>query len=438
MKKIMCIIFLMMFCLHGKNPQSMVNEKKIQLTIKNQQQEKMKLAIGVLNPTDTLLTIAEIIQHNLSCYQQQLSGFNVILQTFAEVPSKKQLKKFFGDGYNIIIFLSLTKDNKIEWRIYDTLQGVMQKGKRLPQQKTAEITAQILSDQLWLLLTGQESIFLTKIAYCKTINKGKQTFKNIYIQGPNESKTKCIVKGGKPLAPRWNTDKKFPLILYSEFTPVNVRLMSTTLQGQRKIVSNFDGLTMLASFSLDGQRVVYCASYKGNSQLYYYYFDQAAKKGITKRLTHNQGNNTSPNLCDNGDVIFCSDFETKSPQLYYLHAQTGQIERLTFGGYCASPHFSEKKGAVAYSKLVGNDMQIFLYNLATKEHKQITFDKGSKDECSWSPCGNYLTFVKQEGVKSRIAVLNMITQESFFLTSEMDICSYPSWSPNYTDFSLFA
>ena len=118
-------------------------------------------------------------------------------------------------------------------------------------------------------------------------------------------------------------------------------------------------------------------------------------------------------------------------KIYYFTASTGKVERITNGGYCAAPGFSEKKQTVAYSKLVGNDMQLFLYTMATKQHTQLTFDKGTKEECSWSPCGNYLTYMVQEGAKSRIAILNMITQEQFFLTAEHELCSYPAWSPRY-------
>ncbi len=439
MRKIVyCLFVIVSFCTNNVLKADLKNNNQIQMTIKNQQQEKMKLLLGLLSPTPELLKIAAVVQDDLSCKQQKLSGFNVEIQHLSDIPSIKKMKNFFIDGFSVVILLSMTKEGSIEWRLYDSLQASMQKGKRIALQNTVEATAHSIADQLWKLLTGQESIFLTKIAYCKVIKKDKQILKNIYIQSPMQDSAVCFVKGGKLLAPRWNKDKNNPLILYSEVTPANIRLMSVALDGTRKIISNFDGLTMLASFSLDGQKVVYCASHRGSCQLYYYYFDQVAKKGITKRLTHNQGNNTSPNLCENGDIIFCSDFETKSPQLYCLTPATGETKRLTQGGYCASPHYSDKNNSIAYSKLIGNDMQVFMYTMDTKEHKQITFDKGNKDECSWSPCGNYLAFVLKEGKSSRIVIFNMLTGERFFLTGEDEECSYPAWSPNYTDLSIFA
>jgi Tol biopolymer transport system component len=91
-------------------------------------------------------------------------------------------------------------------------------------------------------------------------------------------------------------------------------------------------------------------------------------------------------------------------------------------------HFSEKNNKIAYCKLVGNTMQIFTYDLSTKQHKQVTFNPGNKDECCWSPCGNYVTFSIDNGKSSRIAIFNCITNEQIFLTGENQRCSYPSWS----------
>jgi len=82
--------------------------------------------------------------------------------------------------------------------------------------------------------------------------------------------------------------------------------------------------------------------------------------------------------------------------------------------------------------MVKGIMQLFMYNTVNKEHTQLTFDESNKDECSWSPCGNYLLFATQRGLKSRIAMLQIHTKETWFVTKPTEICSYPTWSPPYT------
>jgi hypothetical protein len=347
---------------------------KVTLQLDKQKQEKMKLLIGIINPSDTLNLLMEIVKKDLSCALQKLSGFNVTIQFFDKIPSKNALKKLSVDGFPIVIFIQEVAGGKaLEWRCYDSLHASMQKGKRMYLKNAIlEIDAHKLADIFWNILTGQEGIFSTRIAYCVETMNNNHKGSDIYIKNPYNEMAQCLVHGGKLLAPRWNKSNDFPLLLYSEVTPSNIRLMSTTLQQKRKIVSNFDGLTMLPSFSSNDQKVVYCASYKGSSQIYICFIDTQKMKMVCKRITHNAGNNTSPTLLENGDIVFCSDFEAHAPQLYYLHASDGKLERLTQSGYCACPHFSEKNNKIAYCKLVGNTMQIFTYDLSTKQHKQVT------------------------------------------------------------------
>src|SRR5690606_10449380 len=146
-------------------------------------------------------------------------------------------------------------------------------------------------------------------------------------------------------------------------------------------------------------------------------------------------NNISPTISADGNTIyFCSDFQTGRPQIYVYHIKKKKLERLTTGGYCASPNYSDKRNAVDYAKMDGVAMQIFVYDLTQKIHTQITYDGGNKEECSWSPCGNYLLFSVENNDKSRIAMHNLLTQKRSYLTAQSTYCNYPAWSSYYTEF----
>ena len=191
---------------------------------------------------------------------------------------------------------------------------------------------------------------------------------------------------------------------------------------------------MVPSFSQDGKKVVYCAS-RGDGSCHVYYYEN----GALKRLTHNRGNNVSPTFTEDGTkIFFCSDFQTGQPQIYCYDLQADFLERITQGGYCAAPSYCSTNEKVAYSKIVKGTMQLFIYDTHTKKHTQLTFDKGNKEECSWSPCGNYLLFSLENKDKCRIAMLNLLTNERRFITSEKEVCSYPAWSPIYDQFPVVA
>jgi Tol biopolymer transport system component len=118
------------------------------------------------------------------------------------------------------------------------------------------------------------------------------------------------------VAPRWHTQA--PMIFFSQLTKENNRLMALDLNSKKpRIISSYEGLNMHPSFSEDGSKSVLCLSGRKNSELYLY--DQKIcnklKKKVYIQLTHNEGNNASPCLLPNGNVVFCSDYETGNPQI---------------------------------------------------------------------------------------------------------------------------
>jgi TolB protein len=295
---------------------------------------------------------------------------------------------------------------------------------------TVQVWAHAIADVLWPALTGQQGVFSTKIAYCKKITSKKGAkIKHVYMCNYDGSNEERIVSTPTVnVAPRWNNDAHNPLLYYSEYTNENVRLVVVNMHKQRRIVSNFDGINMVPSFSRDGKTVVYCASHgRGACQLF------MVKDGKISQLTHNTGNNVSPSISYDGSLVyFCSDYETGLPQIYTYRFSDDAIERITDGGYCASPACSARHARVAYAKIVDGIMQIFVYDHKKQRHTQVTFGPGNKEECSWSPCGNYLVYALEEGNKGSIVSLHMQTKQLKMITSARDICSYPAWSPVYT------
>ncbi len=284
-------------------------------------------------------------------------------------------------------------------------------------------------------------IFSTKIAFAQTTKGPKnKSIKHIYVADYDGSHKELLIDTPTiNVAPRWNADQNNPLLFYSEYTNTNVRLMVSDIQKRRKPVTNADGVTMLPAFTKNGKKVVYCSSRgDGNCQLYFY------KKGKLRRVAFKDkktgkslldGNNISPTISADGKTIyFCSDFQTGRPQIYAYHIRNRKLERLTTGGYCASPNYSEKRNAIAYAKIVSGTMQLFIYDLAHKTHTQITHDSGNKEECSWSPCGNYLVFSVENRDKSRIAMHNLLTKKRSYLTAQSSYCCYPAWSSYYAEF----
>lgn len=392
---------------------------------------KMPLLIALMSDQDNLPLIAEIIKKDFE-YRGQ---FAVDIKQVPGIVNKHDVKEVYKQGYQLALYLNCSEQKDIEWRLYSTAHAHMISGKKYKKRgDQLRAWAHHVSDAVWPLMTSMPGFFSTKIAYCKEVPLANgHSYKHIYLADYDGSNPIPLVTSPTiSVAPRWNRDPEQPLIFYSECTKSNIRLMAMDMKKRRKVVSNFDGLNMLPSFSADGKKVVYCASRgDGSCQIYYY------EQGVFKRLTQNTGNNISPVFsADASKIYYCSDFQTGSPQIYCYDLASKMLERLTESGYCASPAYCGTNNTLAYTKLIKGVNQVFTLDLNTKEHKQITFDGANKEECSWSVCGSYLLYSVQDGSHSRIAQHDLITQERRFLTDANQRCSYPCWSGSYADFPV--
>ncbi len=408
-------------------------ENEMRITVQSAKTKKVPVGIVVVGHQDhDLATVVERVKKDLSWSGQ----CNVVIQHVKKLVHVSDLKKIFSDDVGVAVFLSKT-NKEYTWRLYDLESAEMIAGQKEQQaDKVLTYLAHEIADKIWPYLFGEQSSFRSKIAYCKQIWRKKhgreKPYKQIWVTDFDGTNEQLFIDAPTvSFAPRWNNDVQSPLLFYSENTMSNVQLVLSNMFGKRKILCHFDGLNMQPTFSQDGKKVVFCLSKDGTSQLYLSYIDTISLQRKFDRLTFNQGRNISPCFIDNSHVAFASDFETNKPQIYILNLQTKVVRRITDGGYCACPNYSSVRRQLVYSKMLGSGMQLFTYDLQTQQHKQITHSAGSKEEGSWSACGNYIVFGWNQGNIARIAQLHLSTNTMRFLTPIDQECCYPDCSPIY-------
>ncbi len=407
----------------------------IQISVQSAKTKKVSVGFVIVGHQDH--DLKKIIDRLLKDFEWS-GQCSVKVEHVAKLVHQSDAKKIFSESVSAAVFLS-KEQNEIVWRLYDLETMSMILGKKIQKNKeTVDYLAHKIADEIWPQLFGCASCFQSKIAFCKQIWKKKhgreKPYKQIWVANFDGSNPQLFIDAPTvSFAPRWNNDPTCPLLLYSENTISNVSLVLSNMFGKRKVICQFDGLNMQPTFSDDGKKVVFCLSKDGSSQLYLSYIDEMSKQRKYDRLTFNNGQNISPCFIDHKHVAFVSDFETHKPQIYILNIVTKTMRKITDGGYCACPNYSLVRNQLVYSKMLGGGMQLFTYDLKTEIHTQITHSPGSKEEGSWSVCGNYIVFGYNKGSSARIAQLNVSTGLIKFLTSENDACSYPDFSPIYDE-----
>ncbi|MBM17984.1 MAG: hypothetical protein CL947_02875 [Epsilonproteobacteria bacterium] len=405
----------------------------LHISVHAQKTEKTPIGlvyVGALKKSDNI--VLQRLQKDLQ-YSGQCS---VHVKHFNTIKNSLHVKKSFPQNVYVMIFVSKS-DDYYQWRLHDMISHELLAENQLPIADYSTIgIAHALADQMWPQLMGSSSSFSSKIAYCKQIWKNvhgqDKPYKQIWIADFDGTNQKLFVDVPTvSFAPRWSMQTNCPLLFYSENTLSNVQLVMSNMFKKRQVMCCFDGLNMQPTFSSDGQEVVFCLSKDGSSQLYHSYVDGLSKKRTCQRLTHNDANNIAPCFIDKNHVAFVSDYETMRPQLYVMRLSDKSMTRITQGGYCACPCYSPVTHQIVYSKMIDGAMQLCTYDCKIKQHMQLTSGSGSKEEPSWSACGNYIVFGLNDGLHSRIAQLHIATNKIRYITGVKQHCTYPAYSPVY-------
>ena len=409
----------------------------LEFSVGAKQHAALQVLVAVCGPNqDHLSGIANQIAQDLS-----LSGqLQVKVIAIPNLLHKKsELKHLAEHATPVALLLSAVPGRRyqFEWRLYDLLEQKMLVGKKTSFQGSVAEVAHLTADQVWQQLMGRPGEFTSVIVACRKLKVRGKNQQHIYAFHATklaEDQLQILPLVTMPtisLAPRWHSKKG--LLYYSQHTPTNVRLMVVNNHKQHRIVTNFDGLNLTPAISPDG-KVVLSLSSGGCEKLYQYDFERGHQLNQFEALTDGQMSAISPSFIDENQLVFCAiDKVTNLPRIALLNLKQKTATFLTGKEFCVSPAYCPALQKIAYCKRVRGVMQVFCYDLKRKEHVQVTFDAGDKDECSWSPQGDFIVMTVDRDRKSRIGLWNMAQSQMTYLTPKSESWCFPAWSPCYPE-----
>ena len=153
----------------------------------------------------------------------------------------------------------------------------------------------------------------------------------------------------------------------------------------------------LPAYSPDGKRIAFAATAEGASAQDIFVMN--ADGSNRRRLTTHPDSDTTPTWSPSGAQIAFTSDRTGKPQIYVMNVDgsglyrlpipDGEVDRATW----APAPFNE----IAYYARTGPGYDIKIYELATRQTRQITFGEGSNESPSYSPSGRHLAFTSTRG-----------------------------------------
>lgn len=312
-----------------------------------------------------------------------------------------------------VAFGSITGTNSAQGFVYDV--------KTQSQLLTASLAgngremAHQFADQIVKLLTGQDGIAQSKIAYIAS--------REVFLMDYDGFGARQFTRDGSiALFPSFSVDgKRLAYVSYrSGFPNVVIRGEDGLIIGS----TQFKGTTTSPSVSPDGQ-IVFSSSKDGDSmELYVANEDGSGAKKITRGRSVNISPRWNPKT--GREIAFVSD-RGGSPQIYVIGADgTNERPLLSMGGQMDSPAWSPDGRFIAFTwDGGGGGFHIYLADVASGQVLKLTRE-GRNENPTWSPDSRHIAFQSNRTGRWEIWAMHIDGSEARQLTRTGG--RSPSWA----------
>lgn len=343
------------------------------------------------NASEIFVTLGKNIKQVIADDLNYSLYFDVIPQptdsTLSTQEKKIDFNKWSKIGAQVLLAgeIQIKKRNILNIRLYDLFARKLIGTKSYEIQENYRWLAHKIADDIIKLLTGEDGINQTQIAFSLKSGKNKELAKVDYDGFNLEQLTK---DGGYKLFPDWAPSAY--KIAFCSYAKNNLNIYTYDLNKNKiDLILAKDGLNTTPAYSPDGKTIALSLSIEGTPDIY---LMNADGKNL-RRLTYGHSIDISPTWSPSGrELAFVSD-RTGTPQIYIINVDGTNMRRLTFeGSYNTSPAWSPRGDLIAYvSRIEDGTNQIFITDLTGDNRMRLTSLRNN-EEPSWSPDGLHIAF----------------------------------------------
>ncbi|HKN18649.1 MAG TPA: hypothetical protein VJW95_02545, partial [Dissulfurispiraceae bacterium] len=213
--------------------------------------------------------------------------------------------------------------------------------------------AHSIANDIYNVLTGQQGIFKTKIAFIAD-KKGKKELELMDWDGHRIQETG--ITSDILMTPHWSPDKTKLLYSAERYRQWGIYLFDINSMKERSLILT-NGLIIAGNFFPNSYDFVFTSSKDLNYGIY------VANLGNMhgRRIISSPWIDVSPSVSPDGKSIVFVSNRTGNPQIYIADRDGYGLSRLTFqGNYNTSPAWSPQGDRIAYTSMMGGKNQIFV------------------------------------------------------------------------------
>jgi TolB protein len=285
----------------------------------------------------------------------------------------------------------------------------------------SRLLAHAVANDIYKILTGQQGIFKTKIAFIARKSGSAELY---MMDWDGERMYPVGVKGGIILTPRWSPDGS--KLIFSEERNRKWGIYVLDMNTMRVLSTiPLSGVSIAGNFFPDNRRFAFSTSRNGYSGISI--GDIGGTPG--RKIISTPWIDVSPSVSPDGaSLVFVSN-RSGGPQLYISDREGFGARRLTFqGNYNTSPQWSPTGDRIVYTNMMGGKNQIFTIKPDGSQMTQLT-DAGNNEDPCFSPDGRYIAFTSNRDGSAGIYVIRANGEGLKRLTPKGFRAANPGWSP---------
>jgi TolB protein len=186
-------------------------------------------------------------------------------------------------------------------------------------------------------------------------------------------------------------------------------------------------IALFPSLSPDGKRLAYVSYRSGHPNLVI-----RGEDGLILGSTQFKGTTTSPSVGPDGRIAFASSKDGDSMEIYVANGDGSGAKKLTRtrNAVNISPRWNPKTGReIAFISDRSGAPQVYLMDSEGANERPLLSMRGHMDSPAWSPDGRFIAFTWDEGGQYNIYVADVASGQTLRLT-RAGRNENPTWSPD--------
>jgi TolB protein len=359
---------------------------------------------------------------------------------FIDINAIPDFDKYYNSGIEGLVMAQFSYDaiGNLETRVrmWDALDRKQTFGKFYSSTpENYRKTANLLSDEIYKSITGEAlGYFNSQIVYTSETGTYRKRIKKITTIDFDGENYKNLTDGSEMvLTPIFSKRRdEIYYLRYFQGRPQIFLLNTKTLRSQK--VGGFRGTTLAPNVNpKTPDRILLTAIEDGNSDIHEFNIAQNFAKKLTKSPAIDTTASYSP---DGNSVVFISD-RNGSQQIYIMNIENLSLTKISNGeGSYSKPMWSPDGKSIAFTKQKNGKFFIGTMNINGKAEKLLT-SAYLVEGARWSPSGRHLIYSKkrsQYGLESipRIFIIDILTgHENEIQTPPNEGATDPDWLQNF-------